>query len=148
MFRPPPQLLAMAMLHPTHIAETALYVDDLDRAIRFYTVLFECPTLRRDERFCALRIADEQVLLLFRRGHSLETIRLNDGAMIPGHDGSGPLHVCFGIPANDLSGWEAKLERLGIALESRVRWPSGATSLYFRDPDRHVVELATPGLWL
>ena len=25
------------MLQPTHIAETALYVDDLDRAARFYT---------------------------------------------------------------------------------------------------------------
>jgi catechol 2,3-dioxygenase-like lactoylglutathione lyase family enzyme len=143
-----PQLLAMNILQPTHIAETALYVDDLDRAIGFYTVLFGCPTLRRDERFCALRIAEEQVLLLFRRGQSLETIRLNDGAWIPGHDGSGPLHVCFGIPASDLPGWEAKLGRLGIVLESRVNWPSGATSLYFRDPDQHVVELATPGLWL
>lgn len=28
------------MLRPTHIAETALYVDDLDRAISFYTSLF------------------------------------------------------------------------------------------------------------
>jgi catechol 2,3-dioxygenase-like lactoylglutathione lyase family enzyme len=135
------------MLRPTHIAETALYVDDLDRAIQFYTDLLECPIIRRDERFGVLRLADGQVLLLFRRGHSRQPIRLNDDAIIPGHDGSGPLHVCFGIQASDLSSWERKLEQLGIAIESRVRWPGSATSLYLRDPDKHVVELATPGLW-
>ncbi len=136
-----------AMPKPTHIAETALYVDDLERACRFYTDLFACPTLRHDERFCALRIAAGQVLLFFLRGGSQQPTRLNDGGVIPAHDGSGPLHVCFGINASDLIGWERKLERFGIAVESRVRWPSGATSLYFRDPDHHVVELATPGLW-
>lgn len=135
------------MPQPTHIAETALYVDDLSCAIRFYSELFGCPILRRDERFCALRIAEEQVLLLFRRSHSQQPIPLENGGMIPGHDGSGPLHVCFGILAGDLSGWERKLGQSGIAIESRVHWPSGATSLYFRDPDQHVVELATPGLW-
>lgn len=137
----------MDILKPTHIAEVALYVTDLDRAIRFYTDLFGCPALRRDERFCALRISDEQVLLLFLRGRSLQPIQLNDADTIPSHDGSGPCHVCFGIQAIDLSGWNSRLEQLGIALESRVRWPSGATSIYFRDPDGHSVELATPGLW-
>jgi catechol 2,3-dioxygenase-like lactoylglutathione lyase family enzyme len=28
-----------------------------------------------------------------------------------------------------------------------VRWPRGGESIYFRDPDGHLVELATPGLW-
>jgi catechol 2,3-dioxygenase-like lactoylglutathione lyase family enzyme len=134
------------MPQPTHIAETALYVDDLERAVQFYTQLFECPTLRRDDRFCALRIAEEEVLLLFRRGHSLQPLKANDG-IIPAHDGSGPLHVCFGIKVTELKQWEEKLSQMGIAVESRVRWPGGATSLYFRDPDNHAVELATPGLW-
>ncbi len=135
------------MPKPTHIAEAALYVDDITRAARFYTELFECPTLRLDERLCALRVSTEQVLLLFLRGHSLQPVRLNDNVVIPGHNGNGPLHLCFGIQASDLSAWEDKLAKLGIGIESRVQWPSGAASLYFRDPDNHLVELATPGLW-
>ncbi|MDQ3753396.1 MAG: glyoxalase, partial [Acidobacteriota bacterium] len=27
------------------------------------------------------------------------------------------------------------------------KWNRGGTSLYFRDPDNHLLELATPGLW-
>lgn len=134
------------MLRPSHIAETVLYVDDLDHAVAFYTGLFEAPVMRRDERFCALGIADDEVLLLFVRGSSLHPSHV-DGGMIPSHDGSGPLHVAFGIGKDEIAPWESRLEELGIAVESRVDWPGGAVSLYFRDPDRHVVELVTPGLW-
>jgi catechol 2,3-dioxygenase-like lactoylglutathione lyase family enzyme len=135
------------MPRPTHIAETALYVDDLDRAVSFYTALFGSVVLRREEdRLCALRIADEQVLLLFRRGASVRPVVLEGGA-VPAHDGAGPLHVCFGIGAGDVDAWERHLQARGITIESRVRWPVGATSLYFRDLDKHLVELATPGLW-
>ena len=35
----------------------------------------------------------------------------------------------------------------GVAVESRVIQTHGGTSLYFRDPDGHSVEVATPGLW-
>jgi len=47
----------------------------------------------------------------------------------------------------DESSWETRLAKLGIAIESRVRWERGGTSLYFRDPDGRSVELATPGIW-
>lgn len=135
------------MPKPTHIAETALYVEDLERSVPFYAGLFECPTHRRDERFCALRISVDQVLLLFRRGHSDHAVQLSDGAFIPAHDGSGRLHVCFGIRPDQLPAWETRLQQLNVPIESRVLWSRGATSLYFRDPDHHLVELATPGLW-
>jgi catechol 2,3-dioxygenase-like lactoylglutathione lyase family enzyme len=134
------------MLKPTHIAETALYVDDMARAAQFYTRLFDASILRRDERLCALRINDQQVLLLFLRGGSLQAVTL-EGGVIPAHDGHGLLHVCFGIGADEISAWEQRLRQLGIAIESRMRWPPGGTSLYFRDPDGHAVELATPSVW-
>jgi catechol 2,3-dioxygenase-like lactoylglutathione lyase family enzyme len=130
----------------THIAETVLYVDDLDRALTFYTTLFGLTILRSDERLCALRVAAEQVLLLFPRGGSLTPLTLS-GGIIPAHDGHGPLHVCFGIAADTVAAWEARLAELAIPLESRFTWPGGGISLYFRDPDNHAVELATPGIW-
>ena len=33
------------------------------------------------------------------------------------------------------------------SLEGRTEWPRGGVSVYFRDPDGHLLELATPGLW-
>jgi catechol 2,3-dioxygenase-like lactoylglutathione lyase family enzyme len=102
--------------------------------------------VRRNERFCALRITADQVLLLFLRGASFMPTPL-PGGVVPPHDGHGPLHVCFGIAADDVTAWENHLREEGIPIESRMRWPSGAISLYFRDPDQHAVELATPGVF-
>lgn len=130
----------------THLAETALYVDDLERAITFYTSLFGIPVLRRNERFCALAVTSDQVLLLFLRAASFMPTPL-PGGVVPPHDGCGPLHLCFGIAADAVTAWENHLREKDISIESRMRWPSGAVSLYFRDPDQHLVELATPGVF-
>jgi len=34
-----------------------------------------------------------------------------------------------------------------LAIEGRTDWSRGGHSIYFRDPDGHLLELATPGLW-
>ena len=73
----------------TGVVETCLYVDDLERAVRFYEDVCEFKRLIGDERFCALSVADRNVLLLFRRGrHICESIP-TPGGIIPPHDGSG-----------------------------------------------------------
>ena len=130
----------------TGIVETALYVADLDRAVHFYTSLFGLRTLRADARFHAFSVDDRQVLLLFLRGASISGVEL-EGGRIPAHDGSGPLHLGFSIASGSLGAWEETLSRHGVPLESRVTWPAGGTSLYFRDPDGHLLELLTPGVW-
>jgi catechol 2,3-dioxygenase-like lactoylglutathione lyase family enzyme len=130
----------------TGVLETALYVADLARAAEFYESLFGFAKLDGDARFTALEVPGRQVLLLFRRGAGTEPVRL-PGGVIPAHDGAGRLHLAFAVPEADLAAWEARLAARGIALEGRVRWPRGGTSIYFRDPDGHLVELATPGLW-
>jgi catechol 2,3-dioxygenase-like lactoylglutathione lyase family enzyme len=35
----------------------------------------------------------------------------------------------------------------GVTIEARNNWERGGRSIYFRDPDGHLLELATPGLW-
>jgi catechol 2,3-dioxygenase-like lactoylglutathione lyase family enzyme len=128
------------------VLETVLYVDDLDRAATFYTNVLGLRSLFSDQRLRAFAVADRSMLLLFRRGSCLQTVRLTGGT-IPPHDGAGPVHVAFAISADELPEWEAWLSEHAIAIEGRTQWPRGGTSLYFRDPDRHLVELATPGLW-
>jgi len=128
------------------ILETALYVDDVPRAARFYADLFEIEPLFSDERLCAYDVGGKSVLLLFRRGGTLETVHL-PGGTIPPHDGAGPIHIAFAVRAEEIGDWEKRLADRGIAVEGRTDWPRGGHSLYFRDPDGHLVELATPGIW-
>lgn len=128
------------------ILETVLYVEDFPRACAFYEQVLGLNSIYRDQRLCAYDVAGHGVLLLFPRGHSLETVHL-PGGTIPPHDGHGPVHIAFSIAADERAAWEARLSEASIAIEGRTNWPRGGTSIYFRDPDGHLVELATPGLW-
>ena len=130
----------------TGLLETSLYVSDLDRAAAFYRRLLGGEVLLADERMRAVSVAGRQVLLLFLVGAS-DRDNPVPGGVVPPHDGRGRLHLAFAVPADSLGAWERRLDALGVAVESRVRAPRGGTSLYFRDPDGHLVELATPGLW-
>lgn len=129
-----------------HLLETSLYVGDLDRAEAFYRRVFGFETFLRDGRMCGMGVPGGGVLLLFREGGSVRPSPTPTGD-IPPHDGHGELHLAFAIPVGELAAWESHLAAESILLESRVTWPRGGVSLYFRDPDGHSVEVATPGLW-
>jgi catechol-2,3-dioxygenase len=128
------------------VIETCLYVDDLGRAARFYEEVLKLAPLTSDSRFRAYDVGGQSVLLLFRRGATLETVHM-PGGTIPPHDGHGPLHMAFAVTADALPQWEARLWEHGIEIEGRTDWSRGGQSIYFRDPDGHLLELATPGLW-
>lgn len=128
------------------ILETALYTDDMERARAFYEGVLELKSIFTDGRLCAYSIADRDVLLIFRRGSARETTTM-PGGVIPGHDGAGPLHVAFAIARDELARWERQLTARGVAIEGATDWKRGGRSIYFRDPDGHLLELATPGLW-
>jgi catechol 2,3-dioxygenase-like lactoylglutathione lyase family enzyme len=122
------------------LLETALYVDDVDRSARFYRDLFGFEPVYSGPRLTALAVRKHQVLLLFKKGASSAL------AKIP-HDGSGELHLAFAIAARSLEAWEERLRQHRIEVVEKTAWERGGTSLYFRDPDGHLVELATPGIW-
>jgi catechol 2,3-dioxygenase-like lactoylglutathione lyase family enzyme len=131
----------------TGVLETGVYVDDLPRARTFYEGVLGFAPMFADERLCAYPVGAASVFLLFLRGATLQAVSLPGGS-IPPHDGHGPLHFAFAVPADAIEAWRVRLAEAGVAIESEVAWPRGGVSVYFRDPDGHLVELATPGLWV
>jgi catechol 2,3-dioxygenase-like lactoylglutathione lyase family enzyme len=130
------------------VVETILYSDDLERATRFYRDVLGLAPMKGDgERFQALDSGANRVLLLFKRGGTLTAQPVPSGGVLPPHDGHGPLHVAFAINAADYDVWCARLQERGVNVESETQWERGGRSIYFRDPDHHLVELVTPGIW-
>lgn len=128
------------------VLETALYTDDMERARAFYEGTLGLAPIFSDSRLTAYGVAKSSVLLVFKRGAAKSTVTM-PGGTIPGHDGSGPLHVAFAIGKDELAEWEKHLAAHGVAVEGATNWSRGGRSIYFRDPDEHLLELATPGLW-
>jgi catechol 2,3-dioxygenase-like lactoylglutathione lyase family enzyme len=134
----------------TGLLETALYLDDVAAVARFYQDLFGFRLLSGDTKgdaiFAALEIPGETVLLFFKKGANAQPVETGGGT-IPPHGGEGRLHLAFGIPTNTYASWKTRLKSQNIKVESEVSWQRGGRSLYFRDPEGNLVELATPGLW-
>ena len=128
------------------ILETCVDVTDLRRSSNFYAGLFGYAVMRCDDRFCAFNVGGRQVLLLFLRGSDPEGTLLPFG-MIPPHGASGRAHIGFSISSEELPAWHQRLSQRGISIESSFDWPTGGKSIYFRDPDNHLLELVTPGVW-
>src|ERR1700682_6029327 len=128
------------------VLETSLYVDQLPRSIDFYQRIFGFDQLTADDRFCALNVSSRQVLLLFLKHGTTKPITI-PGGVIPPHDGEGTTHLAFTISGEDEATWGEHLRAHHVVTESRAAWPRGGFSLYFRDPDLHLLELVTPGCW-
>jgi catechol 2,3-dioxygenase-like lactoylglutathione lyase family enzyme len=128
------------------LLETSVYARDLKRTAAFYRDLFGLKTLVDSPRLVAFEIAWRSVLLVFQAG-STERDVVDARGTIPGHDGHGRLHLALSIDADDLDAWHKRLAERGVDIVGEYRWPRGGVSLYMRDPDGALVELATPGLW-
>lgn len=134
------------MLKARRVLETAVYCDDLARTVEFYKALLALEPMTATERIVSFDVGEGTILLLCQRGVSDQPFH-GSGGMVPGHVSTGPAHFAFAIDRADLSTWIERLNTLGIPVESRVDWPLGGHSIYFRDPDGRSVELATPGVW-
>jgi catechol 2,3-dioxygenase-like lactoylglutathione lyase family enzyme len=123
------------------ILETSLYVESPARSAEFYRRVFGFEPLEPGEplndetRLCPMRAGDRSVLLLFKKGATADT------------DAIGTIHIAFGIARCDLPVWERWLKEQGISIELRKTWKYGGEALYFRDPDGHLLEVVTPGVW-
>lgn len=122
------------------ILETSLYVDDPERSAAFYQRIMGFEPVFSIDRLIAMHVPGPQLLLLFKKGASKN---LPDTP----HDGDGQLHLAFSIGPQELDHWRKWLLDNGITIEDEKKWDRGGTSLYFRDPDGHSLEVATPGVW-
>ena len=125
------------------LSEAAIYSKDLDAAQKFYREVLGLEQISRmEDRGMAFRCG-ATVLLVFDAART----RIPD-AGVPTHGASGEGHIAFIIEQAEIEPWRGRLEEHGVAIEMETEWPQGGRSIYFRDPDRNVVELAPPTLWL
>ena len=128
------------------LLETSLYARDLERTAAFYRDLFGFRALVESPRLIAFDIAARSVLLVFQAGSTEDDV-VDARGKIPGHDGRGRPHLALSIASENLDAWRMRLAECNVEVVGEYCWPRGGVSLYIRDPDDALVELATPGLW-
>ena len=133
------------------LVESALFVEDLPRARDFYLRVLGLKIIQESNVGCVLMVARGQLLLLVSDEKAAVPSKTPGGevpACLGRNGGSlGAGHIAFGVAQTDVDGWRSSLGKNGVEVLSEVVWEGGARSLYFRDPDGHLIELATPGLW-
>jgi len=134
------------MLKVQGVMETAVYVDDLARAHRFYGEILQLDRMFEGDRLYAYDAGSKSVLLVFKRGATVDDLE-TPGGTVPGHHSAGPAHFAFRIDAENYERWKLHVAARNVKIISEVKWPSGGLSFYFNDPDGNVVEMATPGVW-
>jgi catechol 2,3-dioxygenase-like lactoylglutathione lyase family enzyme len=58
------------------------------------------------------------------------------------------LHFAYAVEKReDVYQWEEHLMRNGVHIHSTMDWDRGGRSVYFFDPDGHVGEIVSRGIW-
>ncbi|MCP5075842.1 MAG: glyoxalase/bleomycin resistance/extradiol dioxygenase family protein [Rhodobacteraceae bacterium] len=133
-------------LSPTGVLEASLYATDLNRAEEFYGGILGMEKVARvGDRHVFFR-AGSTMLLIF---NPMETRKpsTNPNLPVPSHGSVGQGHLCFTATADELDAWHAHLSENGITIEADFVWPSGARSIYLRDPADNSIEFAEARLW-
>lgn len=126
-----------------HVHETCLCANDLEAIERFYTGLLGLRAVSSmGSRGRVFRVNPSQVIIVFDASET----RLPHGT-VPSHGTTGEGHVALAIETESYDEWIEHLQRNDVAIEKEVTWPSGARSIYFRDPGGNSLELVAGELW-
>ncbi len=122
------------------VLESALYVSDVKRSVAFYRDVLGLEVLGEfDENRGAALAVGPSVLLVFRAEETLK------GPAPHGATGAG--HVAFRVESEELPVWRKHLEACGVKIELEKSFRGSPPSIYFRDPDGNLLELAVPSVW-
>jgi catechol 2,3-dioxygenase-like lactoylglutathione lyase family enzyme len=132
------------------LLEAGLFVKNLSRARDFYEQVLGLEKLRESEVGCLFVVAKGQLLLI--RQEKARVPSKTPGGEVPpcvadAGETLGAGHVAFAVAEAELDAWRPRLESQGVQVLSEVAWEREGRSLYSRDPDGHLLEIATPGLW-
>ena len=132
---------------PAAILESALYVDDLDKAEAFYGGVMGLTRIAKVESRHVFFRCGDGVLLLFNPAETVKPPQPGARLPVPPHGTTGQGHLCFRATGEEIESWKAHLETNGVAIEADFEWPSGGRSIYFRDPAGNSLEFADPAIW-
>jgi catechol 2,3-dioxygenase-like lactoylglutathione lyase family enzyme len=131
---------------PTQILESALYVDDLDKAEVFYSDVLGLEKITRAGNRHVFYRCGAGVLLIFNPEETVVPYQ-EEQLPVPPHGTRGAGHLCFRATADEIDQWSARLIAAGVDIESVVDWPGGGRSIYFRDPAGNSLEFAEARIW-
>jgi catechol 2,3-dioxygenase-like lactoylglutathione lyase family enzyme len=123
------------------VLECCIYARDVETSGTFYREVLGLESFSTSAGRHEFFRCGDRVFLLFNPDR---TATSDD---VPPHGAHGPGHVAFSVAEHTMDGWREHLGRLGVRIEREVEWPSGARSIYFRDPAGNSVELAPARIW-
>lgn len=154
--RPPP---------PSHVLETCLYVRDMTKSAAFYQDILGLEPQIQSPRLSMFPLGNT-TLILFQLGLTTSD-SVSERGIVPGHGpdertvealatidvGEKPAarlhtHYCLAVASpGEVDIWEEYLSSKGVVLRGTMNWEKGGKSVYFEDPDEHVGEIGSRGIW-
>jgi catechol 2,3-dioxygenase-like lactoylglutathione lyase family enzyme len=123
------------------IKETSLYVFNLGNSKSFYNGLLEMEIISDAPGRHIFFRAGSSVLLCFA---AEVTAKENN---LPAHGGNGQIHIAFEVSVEEYESVKQNLMNKEIDIEHEQEWPGNFKSFYFRDPDKHLLEVVQTGMW-
>jgi len=128
------------------LLETTLFVKDVSKACAFYQEV-----LGLEGRWGRFLVGEKMLLLLVSHEKARVPSKIPGGEIPPCFVGpdepQGVGHIAFKVAETELDAWRTHLESKEVEVLSEVVFDRGGRGLYFRDPDGHLLELSTPGVW-
>lgn len=150
----------------SHVLETCLYVRDMTQSTIFYSDILGLEPKIKSPRLTMFPLG-HTTLILFQLGTTASDSVSEDG-VVPGHgpdekiigslmtenggrtSESGNLHThyCLAVSSTrEVEEWEHYLRNKDVKLRGVMNWQKGGRSVYFEDPDGHVGEIGSRGIW-